>query len=195
MALCSLAAKPAPSWSSRPINEQLRTPRPCLNKIRHPNHRRNRSSPLLRRRRLRPNLNPGPSLLDGAYPVRFYLFGLFALLRNEGGSFGTSVAQTIVERREQLHTLRLNENLDPLNPAVTSFTEQAQPGFLQIASDPVAAQQMTLQALENTRDQQALSLSYFDCFWIFGVTGVLLSFLVPLMRRSVVEKGAHLAAE
>ena len=121
--------------------------------------------------------------------------GLLALLRNEGGSFGTSVAQTIVERREQFHTLRLNENLDPLNPAVTSFTDQAQPGFLQIAGDPVASQQMTLQALENTRDEQALALSYFDCFWIFGVAGVLLALLVPLMRRSVVEKGAHNAAE
>jgi len=121
--------------------------------------------------------------------------GLFALLRNEGGSFGTSVAQTIVERREQFHTLRLNENLDSLNPAVVSFTDQAQRGFLQIAGDPVAAKQMTLQALENTRDQQALALSYFDCFWIFAVAGVLLSLLVPLMRRSVVEKGAHLAAE
>ena len=30
--------------------------------------------------------------------------GLLALLRNEGGSVGTSVAQTIHERREQFHT-------------------------------------------------------------------------------------------
>ena len=40
-----------------------------------------------------------------------------ALLRNEGGSVGTSVAQIIEERREQFHTLRLNESLDKLNPA------------------------------------------------------------------------------
>src|SRR5262249_2785448 len=37
--------------------------------------------------------------------------GLLALLRNEGGSVGTSVAQTIQERRYQFHSLRLNENL------------------------------------------------------------------------------------
>ena len=30
--------------------------------------------------------------------------GLFALLRNEGGSFGTSVGQTLTERREQFHS-------------------------------------------------------------------------------------------
>jgi DHA2 family multidrug resistance protein len=121
--------------------------------------------------------------------------GLFALLRNEGGSFGTSMAQTVVERREQFHALRLNENLNPLNPAVTSFLGQIQSGFFKLMGDPVAARQMALQALENTRNQQALALSYFDCFWIFGVAGVLLALLVPWMRRSVVEKGAHLAAE
>jgi DHA2 family multidrug resistance protein len=121
--------------------------------------------------------------------------GLFALLRNEGGSFGTSVSQALVERREQFHTLRLNENLDPLNPSVSAFAAQTQPGFLQLTGDPIAAQQMTIQALSNVRDQQALALSYFDCFWIFAVTGCALALLVPWMKRSVVEKGAHLAAE
>jgi MFS transporter, DHA2 family, multidrug resistance protein len=121
--------------------------------------------------------------------------GLFALLRNEGGSFGTSIAQTIVERREQFHTLRLNENLDPLNPSVSAFVDQAQPNFLQLVGDPVAARQMTVQALSDLRDQQALSLSYFDCFWVFAVTGTALILFVPWMRRSVVEKGARIAAE
>src|SRR6202008_186835 len=39
--------------------------------------------------------------------------GLLSLLRNEGGSVGTSLAQTFHERRDQLHTLRLGEYLDP----------------------------------------------------------------------------------
>lgn len=121
--------------------------------------------------------------------------GLFALLRNEGGSVGTSLGQTLTERREQFHALRLNENLDPLNPAVTSFVTQAQPGYLQQVGDPVAAQQMALQALENLRQQQALALAYFDCFLIFAGTAFGLAFLVLLMKRSVAEKGAHVAAE
>ncbi len=57
--------------------------------------------------------------------------GLLALLRNEGGSVGTSMGQTITERREIFHALRLNENIDPLNPAVNSYVAQAQPGYLQ----------------------------------------------------------------
>src|SRR5580658_4487202 len=34
--------------------------------------------------------------------------GLLALLRNEGGSVGTSMSQTLEERREQFHTARVN---------------------------------------------------------------------------------------
>ncbi len=54
---------------------------------------------------------------------------------------------------------------------------------------------MTLQALENARNQQALSLAYFDVFWFSAAVAVAMVFLVLLMRRSVAEKGAHIAAE
>jgi len=121
--------------------------------------------------------------------------GLLALLRNEGGSVGTSLAQTIQERRDQFHSLRLNENLDPLNPAVNSFFQQAQSGFLQQTGDPVAAKQMALQALANLREQQSSSLAYFDTFFVFAVVAAALVVLVFLMKRSVAAKGAQLAAE
>jgi len=121
--------------------------------------------------------------------------GLLALLRNEGGSVGTSVAQTIQERRDQFHSLRLGENLDPLNPAVNSYLDQVQPGFLQQTGDPVAAKQMALQSLANLREQQASALSYFDIFFIFAVIAVALVVLVFFMKRSVAAKDAHVAAE
>ena len=121
--------------------------------------------------------------------------GLLALLRNEGGSVGTSVAQTIQERRDQFHSLRLGENLDPLNPAVNSYLDQVQPGFLQQTGDPVAAKQMALQSLANLREQQASALSYFDVFFIFAVIAVALVGLVFFMKRSVAAKDAHVAAE
>ena len=128
-------------------------------------------------------------------PLRGAAVGLFALLRNEGGSVGTSMGQTITERREIFHALRLNENLDPLNPAVNSYLQQVQPEFLQQTGDPVGAQQMALQSLEDLREQQASSLAFFDAFLIFAVLAVLLAFLVLMMKRSVAAKGAHVAAE
>ena len=121
--------------------------------------------------------------------------GLLSLLRNEGGSVGTSMAQTLHERREQFHTLRLGESLDPFNPAVQSFLEQAQARFLQQTGDPAAAQQLAWQALANLREQQASALAYFDCFWLFAVAMLALMVVVLLMKRSVAEKGTRVGGE
>jgi DHA2 family multidrug resistance protein len=121
--------------------------------------------------------------------------GLLSLLRNEGGSVGTSMAQTLQERRDQFHTLRLGEYLDPFNPAVQSFFEQAQARFLQQTGDPAAAQQLAWQALANLRQTQASALAYFDCFFLFAVVMLALMVVVLVMKRSVAEKGARVGGE
>jgi DHA2 family multidrug resistance protein len=43
--------------------------------------------------------------------------------------------------------------------------------------------------------QQAVSLAYFDVFWLFAVLALGLVVVVLLMKRSVVEKGEHIAAD
>ena len=128
-------------------------------------------------------------------PLRGAAVGLLALLRNEGGSFGTSMGQTIQERREQFHLSRLDETLSPLNPHVRAFLERGHTFFMQHTGDPAGSQQMTLQTLANLRQQQAASLAYFDLFWLCAVLGVALVALVFLMKRSAAEKGAHVGAE
>ncbi len=121
--------------------------------------------------------------------------GLFALLRNEGGSVGTSLAQTLQERREQFHTLRLNEWLTHFHPAVNAYSKQLQEFFLQRTGDSTLSHRMAVQVLANVRQQQASSLAYFDCFWAFAVVAFCLAFLVLFMKRSVAEKGAHVPHE
>ena len=127
--------------------------------------------------------------------LRGSAIALVSLLRNEGGSFGTSMSQTIHERRDQFHSLRLNEYLDPLNPQLNDFLARAQQYFLHLTGDPVASQQMALQGLADLRQQQASSLAYFDVFWLGAVLSVALVPLVFLMRRTVAEKGGHVAAD
>ncbi|HEX8915884.1 MAG TPA: MDR family MFS transporter [Humisphaera sp.] len=121
--------------------------------------------------------------------------GLLALLRNEGGSVGTSVARTVHDRRGQFHALRLNEGLDPLNPAVAEFLARGKSLFAQRTGNPPLAEQLALAALEQLRLQQASSLAYFDVFWASAVLGAGLVLLVPLLRRSAAARGAHVAAE
>ncbi len=121
--------------------------------------------------------------------------GLLALLRNEGGSVGTSMAQTIHERREQFHTLRLGEHLDRVSPMVQEALRRGQGFFLRHTGDPAGSTKMAVQKLAQVREEQASSLAYFDVFWTCAVLAVVLVGLVLLMRRSVAEKGAHVAAE
>jgi DHA2 family multidrug resistance protein len=121
--------------------------------------------------------------------------GLLALLRNEGGSVGTSMAQTIQERREQFHLWRVDEFIDPLNPQVTSFLEQTRAAFYQQTGDWAASQQLALAQLAELRQQQAASLAYFDVFWLSAVLGIVLVPLVLLMKRTVAEKGEHVGGE
>jgi DHA2 family multidrug resistance protein len=130
-----------------------------------------------------------PPLLRGA------AVGLLSLLRNEGGSVGTSMAQTVQERRDQFHVLRLGESLDAFNAAVVSFLEQARGVFLQQTGDPIAAQQFSWQALENLRQQQASALAYFDVFLMLSIVTLALVPVVLLMKRSVAQKGAHIGGE
>jgi DHA2 family multidrug resistance protein len=121
--------------------------------------------------------------------------GLFALLRNEGGSVGTSMAQTMQQRRLQFHVSRVGEFIDPLNQKVNEFAEQGQAFFYQQTGDSAGSVQQTWQALEDLRQQQAGSMAYFDVFWLCGALGVGLIILVLIMKRSVAEKGAHVGAE
>jgi MFS transporter, DHA2 family, multidrug resistance protein len=62
-------------------------------------------------------------------------------------------------------------------------------------AEPAALQQLPLQALENLRQQQASALAYFDCFWIFAMVTLALMLVVPLMKRSVADKGSRIASE
>jgi DHA2 family multidrug resistance protein len=54
---------------------------------------------------------------------------------------------------------------------------------------------LSYQLVDNLRQQHAAALAFFDVFWVFAVVAALLIPLVLLMRRSVAQKGAHLAAE
>lgn len=121
--------------------------------------------------------------------------GLFSLLRSEGGSVGTSLAQTLHERLDQFHTTRLGEYLDPFNPAAHSFLHQVQAFFLGHTGDPALSKEIALQSLAALRLQQASSLAYFDCFWLFAIMVLVLVPLVFFMRRSVAEKGARIGTE
>ena len=127
--------------------------------------------------------------------LRAAAVGLFALLRNEGGSVGLSLAKIFEQRRVQLHLARLGENLGPLNPHVHFFFSRGQAFAMQQTGDLARSQHMTLQALDDLRQQQAASMAFFDVFWLFAVLSLGLVLLVLVMKRSVAEPGERIGGE
>ena len=65
--------------------------------------------------------------------------GIFAALRNEGGSAGTALGNTLVTRRIPVHTDRLVENLNPFNPAFNEAIAVDQLLLLPATGDPVGS--------------------------------------------------------
>ncbi len=87
---------------------------------------------------LRPDQRGGLPLHPPA-PARAAV-GLFALLRNEGGSVGMSINKIIEQRREQFHLARVGENLSPLNHHVQTFFSRGQAYFMRQTGDPARSQ-------------------------------------------------------
>jgi DHA2 family multidrug resistance protein len=123
-------------------------------------------------------------------PLRGAAVGLLALLRNEGGSFGVSMVQTIVERRNQFHTARMGDLLDAYNPEVSSFLKQTGAVFYQHTGDPAGSQQIALQSLADLRQQQAVTFAFLDVFWVAAVASLVLAFLVILMKPSAAKSNS-----
>jgi len=126
--------------------------------------------------------------------LRASAIGFFALLRNEGGSWGTSAIQTILDRREQFHALRVNEYLDNFNQQVVSYLNQMTSYYKGENYGPVLSKEMAWQSLSNLRTQQANGLANFDCFWVMGIVALLLIPGIYFMKRAVSKKGALVEA-
>ncbi len=122
--------------------------------------------------------------------LRAAAVGLLGLLRSEGGNFGVTLVQTVQERRNQFHTARAGEFLDPFNPEVTSFLQQTRAFFYQQTGDSAGSQQLALQMLADLRQQQTVSFAFFDVFWVAAATSLVLVFLVLLMKPSAAKHGA-----
>ena len=108
--------------------------------------------------------------------------GWVNFVRNMGSSVGTSAVTTILARRAQVHQVMLSSytNLGnaPFRGAAASLTDQLNRGAVR---DP---QLQAYRRLYDSMQNQALTLSYIDAFWILGVAAVIMFFLSFLLRKN-----------
>jgi MFS transporter, DHA2 family, multidrug resistance protein len=110
--------------------------------------------------------------------------GLFNMLRNLGGAFGTALLATIVTKREQLHSNVIGSSVTLLRDAVRQRVDDLTAYFISHGvSDPAAAQQKAFVALGDIIRKQAMIMAYSDTFAVLGGLLLLAAALILLTRK------------
>jgi DHA2 family multidrug resistance protein len=113
---------------------------------------------------------------------------LFSLIRSEASGIGIALATTMMARRSQFHRFRPVEYLDRADPATAERLQQMAQVAKDAGFDAVTAGEKGLGLLGRLAEGQAMSLAYFDMYWMFGLGCLTVLPAVFLMRRSVADR-------
>lgn len=107
--------------------------------------------------------------------------GLFTLMRNLGGAIGLALINTIVLWRTNLHWGRLAESVNPGRPEVIAQLD----ALIALATDHGVAdpEGAALREMGHQVLQQALVMSYADCFFVLSVLFVIAAVIPMLLKR------------
>jgi DHA2 family multidrug resistance protein len=114
--------------------------------------------------------------------------GVFNMMRNLGGAFGTAILATIVTKREQYHS-------NIIGSSVTLFRETVRDRIAHLTSyftahgsvDPTAAHHQALVALGKIIRRQSLILGFSDTFAVLAIVLVFAAALVILTKKGQVS--------
>jgi DHA2 family multidrug resistance protein len=110
--------------------------------------------------------------------------GVFNMLRNLGGAFGTALLATIVTKREQFHSDVINSSVTLLRGAVRQRIDDLSSYFMSHGvTDPVVAQQKAFVAIGEIIRKQAMIMGYSDTFAVLGSLLLLAAAMVLAMRK------------
>src|SRR5580692_10172550 len=110
--------------------------------------------------------------------------GVFNMLRNLGGAFGTAILATIVTKREQFHSNVIGSDVTLLRDSVRERLNELTAYFVSHGvSDPAAARREAIVALGNIVRKQATIMAYADTFAVLGVLLLLAAGLLLFTRR------------
>jgi MFS transporter, DHA2 family, multidrug resistance protein len=119
--------------------------------------------------------------------------GLFNMMRNLGGAFGTALLATLVTKREQFHSNVIGTSINLFRDSVRQRLDDLTAYFMSHGvTDLAAAQGKAIVAIGNIVRKQALIMAYADTFAALGVL-LLLAALSLLLTRRPAAAGAAVA--
>jgi len=109
--------------------------------------------------------------------------GLYNMARNLGGSLELAALGSFIDRRIDLHFDIIQQTVTANSVAAQDWVATTTATFQQTNSDKAVAHLQAIHLLSNQIYQQALVITYSECFWILGF-GLLFSLPLVLLLRS-----------
>jgi MFS transporter, DHA2 family, multidrug resistance protein len=103
--------------------------------------------------------------------------------RNLGGSVGTAMLTTFIERTQQTHQTTLSAGIVAGSPAYTHFHDTTKAALMHLGQDADTASRLATGQAWQTMLRQASMLSYQNAFWVLSVTIACLIPLPFIMRK------------
>jgi DHA2 family multidrug resistance protein len=110
--------------------------------------------------------------------------GLFNMARNLGGSIGLALLGVFIDRRVEFHADAIRESVNANSVLLQDRLASQAAFFSQRAGDAAFGQQQAVGQLAVQIHQQALVMTYSDCFWILGAGLLLLMPLILVLRSA-----------
>ena len=110
--------------------------------------------------------------------------GLFNMMRNIGGAFGTAVLLTFFTHREQYHSSVINGNVSLGDPATQARIGALSQRFMAHGSDAVDAANKAVVTIGRTIHAQASLMGFGDTFGLLGVMLLLAALSVVLLKKT-----------
>ena len=119
---------------------------------------------------------------------------LINVARNLGGSFGISLANSVLAQQTQVNHAVLAAHVTPTSPAYRETARRAADYFMAHGQPAFQAQHMAVGWIGQLIQRQATMLAYMDVFWISAIfAAVLVPVVLLLLRRIDLQtaRGAH----
>jgi DHA2 family multidrug resistance protein len=111
--------------------------------------------------------------------------GLFNMMRNLGGAFGTAVLQTFLTKREQFHSAVINTDVTVFNEAARDRIAALQGKFLAHGiPDPQMAWHEATLSVARAIHGQALIMGFSDSFFLLGAMVLVGAFSAMFLKKA-----------
>ena len=120
--------------------------------------------------------------------------GFFNMARNLGGSIGLALQGVFIDRRTELHADSIRESVTANSLLLQERLAGQAAVFTERTGDAVHANSQAVGQLARQIHQQAMVMTYSDCFWLLGTGLLVLTPMVLLLRRSAMPTGAQAEA-